>query len=68
MIVYVMLYLVLVLWIMYLLKVPPFGTELFTQNSPNFIESADKDATSQKELTFVLLNIGLFANNVTYPN
>ena len=43
MIVYVMLYLVLVLWIMYLLKVPPFGTELFTQNSPNFIESAETE-------------------------
>ena len=38
MIVYIVVYLTLVLWIMYLLKVPPFRKELFTGNAPNFIE------------------------------
>ncbi|KKL73652.1 hypothetical protein LCGC14_2072760 [marine sediment metagenome] len=43
MIIYIFVYLVLVLWIMYLLKVPPFGTELFTSNTPNYIEADDTE-------------------------
>lgn len=37
MIVYILVYIVLVLWVMYLLRIPPFGKELFEHNSPNFI-------------------------------
>lgn len=43
MLAFIVLYLVLVLGIMYLLRVPPFGSEFFTRTNGNFVEVADAE-------------------------